>query len=145
MFLYEFDAKPLIQLEDIHAVLPSHEDVWENPQLAQQANKQVSRTTLPSAMETVYMENKLPPHLGEFSMGLLVNAIYRNTMQIMAKEQIRLNAWTPTAMNQHRSEQVTMLSPDSNSISKWRNSACDCLDVLHWPANSKAAQLSGSE
>jgi hypothetical protein len=36
-------------------------------------------------------------------------------------------------------------SQTTPTASRWRNSACDCLDVLHWPANSKAAQLSGSE
>lgn len=33
----------------------------------------------------------------------------------------------------------------SQTLSKWRNSACDCLDLLHWSANSKAALLSGLE
>jgi hypothetical protein len=145
MFLYEFDAKPLIQLDDIKATLPSHEDLWENPNLVQQGNKRISDITLPGAMETIYMEKKLPPHLGEFSMALLVNAIYRNTIHVAAREQTRLNAWTPTAMAQCRSEQFSVLPSATSTTSKWRNSACDCLDVLHWPANSKAAQSLGSE
>ncbi|PVI04243.1 hypothetical protein DM02DRAFT_519122 [Periconia macrospinosa] len=148
MFVYEFDAKPLMQIDDIKATLPSHEDLWENPDLMQQGKKFFADVTLLGALETIYMEKRLPPHLGEFSMGLLINAIYRNTIQIMAREQIRLNSWTPTAIAQHRSPQVAMqqnLSPITSTMSKWRNSACDCLDVLHWPANSKAAQLSGSE
>jgi len=148
IFLYEFDAKPLIQLDDIKATLPSHDDVWESPDVVEHGKKQFSDTTLSDAMEIVYMKKRLPPHLGEFSIGLLINAIYRNTMNIMAREQVRLNSWTPTAMTQEHpspSSAPKVASPTTLTSSRWRNSACDCLDVLHWPANSKVAQLSGSE
>lgn len=35
--------------------------------------------------------------------------------------------------------------PENALYSKWRNAACDCLDVLHWAANATIAQHSGSE
>jgi hypothetical protein len=96
----------------------------------------------------LYMERRLPPRLGEFSVAILINAIYRNTKQMLVRENMRLSSWTPTALVQPRvdrpCEDIGWL-PASPTASKWRNSACDCLDLLHWSANSKAAQLSGSE
>lgn len=148
MFLFEFDANPLIQLGDVKSNLPSHEDVWEDPRLVQQGKQSFSNVTLLVAMEILYVEKRLPSNLGEFGAGLLINAIYRNTKQILARENIRLNSWTPTVTPQQRlqqsSAQQNWLSP-TPLMSKWRNSACDCLDVLHWPANSRAAQFFGSE
>jgi len=35
--------------------------------------------------------------------------------------------------------------PGIQTYSKWRNSACDCLDILHWHANSVIGAASGME
>jgi hypothetical protein len=96
----------------------------------------------------LYMEKRLPPHLGEFSIGILINAVYRHTKHIVEREQIPLNLWTPTAVAQQRFQQPSVRQnwlPATPTMSKWRNSACDCLDVLHWSANGKIARSSGSE
>ncbi|PSN59513.1 hypothetical protein BS50DRAFT_508317 [Corynespora cassiicola Philippines] len=146
--LYEFGKTPLMQLNDIKAILPSQEAVWENPSLVQQGKISYSDVTLFRAMEIIYMEKRLPPNLGEFSICILVLAIYRNTEQILSREKIRLNAWTPRATAENCEEQTDIEQnwlPPTSTASQWRNSACDCLDVLHWPANSKAARLLGSE
>jgi hypothetical protein len=150
MFLYEFDAKPLIDLDDIKATLPSHEDLWESPSLDDIENGRFSSLSLPEALETIYMEKRLPHGLSEFSISILIMAVYRNTYKIMLREQNRLNSWTPSAVARPRSDheqppaELAWL-PVTPIASKWRNSACDCLDIIHWPANSKAAQSSGSE
>jgi hypothetical protein len=96
------------------------------------------------------MEKKMPPNLCDFSCALLINAIYRNTQKIMMREQNALNSWKPTAVAQRfhddSSSSKQDLWPYTNPITaRWRNSACDCLDVLHWQANSEAARSSGSE
>jgi predicted membrane protein len=96
------------------------------------------------------MEKKLPPNLSDFGSAILVNAIYRHTQKIMAKDRIALHSWAPSAVaqrlvsNDSAHAQPVWLSTNPNTI-KWRNSACDSLDVLHWSANSKAARLSGLE
>ncbi|KAH6878064.1 hypothetical protein BKA58DRAFT_435777 [Alternaria rosae] len=149
MFVYEFQAKPLIQFDDIDAVLPCHEDIWEQPGLIRQNQRRLSSVTFMEALEMVYVEKRLPVDLGEFSMGLLVSAICRHTRDVVARDRIRLNSWTPTSTPQRRSDMPPPIHqdwlPTTRSSIKWRNSACDSLDVLHWPANSKVARHSGFE
>jgi hypothetical protein len=149
MFVYEFQAKPLIQVEDIDVPLPCHEDMWEQPGLVRQNQRRLSSVTFTEALEMMYVEKRLPVDLGEFSMGALVSAIYRHTRDVVARDRIRLNSWTPTSTPQRRGDlppptQQDWL-PTTRSSIKWRNSACDILDVLHWPANSKVARHSGFE
>jgi hypothetical protein len=43
MFVYEFNAKPLMQHDDVKATLPSEEAVWENPHLVQLGNKSFAK------------------------------------------------------------------------------------------------------
>ncbi|KAG9189474.1 hypothetical protein G6011_06342 [Alternaria panax] len=149
MFVYEFEAKPLMWIEDIDASLPCHEDIWEQPNLIKRSQRRVPDVALIEALEMMYVEKRLPTDLGEFSMGLLVSTIYRHTRDVLAKDRIRMNSWTPTSTPQRRSDlQPPMLQgwlPTTRLATKWRNSACDCLDVLHWPANSKVARHSGFE
>jgi hypothetical protein len=59
-----------------------------------------------------------------------------------------LTLWTPTAEKQdidtiERSMPVWL--PGIPTYAKWRNSACDCLDILHWHANSIIGAASGME
>jgi hypothetical protein len=148
LFVYEFQAKPLLRIEDIATVLPCHEDVWEHPALIQQNQKSIPDITLTEALEMMYVEKRLPTGLGEFSMGLLVTTIYRHTVDILARDRIQLNSWTPTSTPQRRNVMPPVQQdwlPTTRLATKWRNSACDCLDVLHWPANSKVARHSGFE
>ncbi|RYO58563.1 hypothetical protein AA0113_g7647 [Alternaria arborescens] len=148
LFVYEFQAKPLLRIEDIGTVLPCHEDVWEHPALIQQNQKSIPDITLTEALEMMYVEKRLPTGLGEFSMGLLVTTIYRHTVDILARDRIQLNSWTPTSTPQRRNVMPSVQQdwlPTTRLATKWRNSACDCLDVLHWPANSKVARHSGFE
>ncbi|KAI4607311.1 hypothetical protein J4E80_009706 [Alternaria sp. BMP 0032] len=149
MFVYQFQAKPLIQFDDIDVLLPCHEDVWDQPGLIRQNQRRLTSVTFMEALEMIYVEKRLPVDLGEFSMGLLVSAIYRHTRDVVARDRIRLNSWTPTSTPQRRNDMPPPTqqhwSPTTRSSIKWRNSACDSLDVLHWPANSKVARHSGFE
>jgi hypothetical protein len=55
--------------------------------------------------------------------------------------------WTPSARSQPGTnfQDTELWPPSSQYFSRWRNSACDCLDILHWSANSKIAQSAGLE
>jgi hypothetical protein len=137
-------------LDDIKSLLPSHDDLWDKPELVLQDKLKFSELTLMNALELIYIEKRLPPHLGEFSNLLLVNAIYRNTHSILLREHTQLNSWIPSAVvkrlvNDDPPSNQPLWFPTSPTSTKWRNSACDSLDVLHWPANSRIAERSGSE
>lgn len=59
-----------------------------------------------------------------------------------------LSFWNPTAKKQSRNLAIPSGSvwlPGIPSYSKWRNSACDCLDILHWTANGTIAKANGRE
>jgi hypothetical protein len=59
-----------------------------------------------------------------------------------------LSFWNPTAKKQSRKLAIPSGSvwlPGIPSYSKWRNSACDCLDILHWTANGTIAKANGHE
>lgn len=128
--------------------LPVAEETWERSSILESNSHEQSSLTLGEALEMLYVEKKLPPDLGDFSTWLLIMAIYRNTAEVLAQDRIRLNSWTPSALPQRRSEPSVLHQdwlPATRNAMKWRNSACDCLDILHWPANSRIAYRSGFE
>lgn len=63
--------------------------------------------------------------------------------------QTNLTLWSPSAQKQPRPPlhpiEGEAWPPALSSLSRWRNSACDCLDILHWNENSVAARLGGWE
>lgn len=97
----------------------------------------------------LYIEKKLPESLSDFSNILIIHGIWRRTKEVIIQHQTRLANWTPSATIQTREAQQRSLAetwpPSNPTLSKWRNSACDCLDILHWRANSKAAGAGGLE
>ncbi|KAL6407027.1 melanin regulator CMR1 [Ilyonectria robusta] len=142
IFVFEFNCPPLLQLGDATSPLPCPDDLWDH------GTEHTDKRQKTEATEILYMEKRLPPNLGDFSNILLIYAILRRTKDVLHHNQSRLSNWTPNAKIQSR----TVAQPTSETwppslpiISKWRNSACDCLDILHWNANSAAARAGGWE
>jgi hypothetical protein len=148
IFVYALQEKPLMRLEDANTILPSHEESFENVDVMRTGKRLPCNLTMSAALEMMYFEKKLPTDLGELSHVILINAIYRHTKDVLEREQTRLNTWTPTALKQQRPDarhcQNTYF-PNTTIASQWRNSACDCLDLLHWLANGKVARSAGFE
>jgi len=98
--------------------------------------------------QKAYLEKQMQSSMGEFSRILCIHALYHQTWQVKFYLQRPLNVWIPTAEKQSvekiRQSQPTWL-PGIPSFSKWRNSACDVLDILHWHANSVIGAASGME
>ncbi|KAK6222882.1 hypothetical protein LQW54_000692 [Pestalotiopsis sp. IQ-011] len=89
----------------------------------------------------LYMEKKLVPDMSEFGKLILIYGICRRTKEVCLRSQSQLMSWTPSATIENRAktyERGETWPPSSNLLSQWRNSACDCLDILHWSANSTA-------
>lgn len=97
----------------------------------------------------LYIEKRLPDSLSEFSIILIIHSIWRRTKEVINQNRTQLASWIPSATIQTREAHVSASTetwpPSSPILSKWRNSACDCLDILHWRANAKAATAGGLE
>lgn len=138
----------MLGLNDVKSRLPSLEDVWQGRSQGNQRQDTPLSLTLNEALETLYIEKRLPSGLCEFSVGILIHAICRHTMEMLTARW--LACWVPSAISeqQRNTQQPPVPSdwlPSTEVASKWRNSACDSLDILHWRANSKVAKLSGFE
>lgn len=86
----------------------------------------------------MYIEKRLVPGIGDFTSILLTHALYQRTWEVGDYFRRPLSFWGPTAKKQSRDAAIPSGSiwlPGIPSYSKWRNSACDCLDILHWMVN----------
>jgi hypothetical protein len=104
--------------------------------------------SLYDAVLTLYIEKRLVPDIGEFSHVLLIHALYHRMWEVGDYFRRPLSFWNPTAKKQSRKLAIPSGSvwlPGIPSYSKWRNSACDCLDILHWTANGTIAKANGHE
>ncbi|PWY95869.1 C2H2 transcription factor, partial [Aspergillus sclerotioniger CBS 115572] len=150
---YHFDKRPLLSLDDGQAKLPSHEIVWEakSPEAWKEYRERVSgqeEVSLYDAVLVMYIEKKLVPDIGEFSQVLLVHALYHRMWEVGDYFRRPLSFWNPTSKKQSRHTAIPSGSvwlPGIPSYSKWRNSACDCLDILHWAASSTVTRAAGLE
>ncbi|KAJ5120655.1 uncharacterized protein N7515_010043 [Penicillium bovifimosum] len=164
---YSFDDRPLLVLDDGQAALPAHEKLWQAPSAeawlplweessgsffvtkkSQQALTLTVNESLLDAVHILYIEKSVVPGIGEFSHILLIHALYHRMWEVGDYFRRPLSSWTPTAKKQSRETAIPTGSvwlPGIPSYSKWRNSACDCLDILHWTANSTVAKAAGLE
>lgn len=99
------------------------------------------------SLDSIWINRTLPANLSHFGYALLVFAIYRKVEDIASQSHSRLSIFTPVALS-HGTTTGT-LSPTRSSADalygKWRNSACDSLDVLHWSINGQIAKSGGLE
>lgn len=96
----------------------------------------------------IYIEKKLATGISEFSYILLIHALYHRMWEVGDSSRRPLSFWNPTAKKQSRETAIPSGSvwlPGIPSYSKWRNSSCDCLDILHWTANSTVTRAAGLE
>ncbi|KAL1967885.1 hypothetical protein VTN77DRAFT_2302 [Rasamsonia byssochlamydoides] len=149
---YAFDVRPHLTLDDAQAPLPSHEGLWQakSEEAWRRLHERSSdeNVSLYSATQILYIEKKLVPGIGEFSHVLLVHALYQRMWEVGDYFRRPLSCWNPTAKKQSRDSAIPSGSvwlPGIPVYSKWRNSACDCLDILHWTANGTIAKAAGLE
>ncbi|KAE8353015.1 C2H2 type zinc finger domain protein [Aspergillus coremiiformis] len=153
MLAYHFDSRLLLSLDDGQAPLPSDESLWRASSAdawRQLRDKATGREdiSLYSAVLTLYIEKKLAANIGEFGHILLVHALYHRMWEVGDYFRRPLSFWNPTAKKQSREDTIppgSVWLPGIPSYSRWRNSACDCLDILHWAANSTITKASGLE
>ncbi|KFY12457.1 hypothetical protein V492_03862 [Pseudogymnoascus sp. VKM F-4246] len=145
-FMYEFNQPPQMELADAQAPLPCSQEAWEG-RIPWNISTQSEAASLVTAVDALYREKRLIPNVSEFGRVILVHAICRQTTEVYTYSRNRMSTWLPSVSIQPEVEFVPteIWPPSSPTVSKWRNSACDGLDILHWSANSKVAQSAGLE
>ncbi|KAH0443883.1 hypothetical protein CcaCcLH18_00709 [Colletotrichum camelliae] len=144
----EFKQEPLLKLGDVIGVLPCPEPLWEKPDLDKTSKNDHKTVRIHDALSMLYTEKKLPPNIGDFSTIILTYAVCQRTKDVTYQHQSKLSSWTPTAeVAKHSEEELIEETwpPSLPILSRWRNSACDCLDLLHWNANAIIAKAGGWE
>ncbi|KAJ5783004.1 hypothetical protein N7457_004778 [Penicillium paradoxum] len=148
---YYSDDRPLLSLDDGQAALPAHETLWQAHSAETWKSlweKSTPNESLHDAVHILYIEKRVISGIGEFSHILLIHALYHRLWEVGDYFRRPLSFWNPTAKKQSRETAIPTGSvwlPGIPSYSKWRNSACDCLDILHWTANSTVAKAAGLE
>ncbi|KAL4802273.1 fungal-specific transcription factor domain-containing protein [Aspergillus unguis] len=150
---YEFETQRHFSLDDGQAPLPCNEKIWHaaSSRIWQGLHEEASdqeKVSLYDAVLILYIEKRLIPDIGEFSHILLIHALYQRMWEVGDHFRRPLSFWNPTAKKQSRKLAIPSGSvwlPGIASYSKWRNSACDCLDILHWTANGTIAKANGHE
>jgi hypothetical protein len=148
---YLADSRPLCTLDDARAPLPCSEALWdaESAGAWSKLNKGYPiQPSLCSAVETLYMKKSIGSTFSELSHILLIHALYQKTWDTGKHLKQPLSDWVPTAKTrgfQSTPSKDTFWLPSYPLCENWRNSACDCLDVLHWHASSLVAKASGLE
>ncbi|KAG8671679.1 hypothetical protein FPOAC1_004933 [Fusarium poae] len=145
---HEFDCPHLLQLHEVKATLPCQDDIWDEPTWEKLNSNGCRQATVLEALHLLYMEKRQPSSLTEFGNIVMIHAVCRRTKEAAYQYETALSRWTPVAHIEPCSESSTVAEswpPSLEIITRWRNSACDCLDILHWKANGKAANAGGSE
>ncbi|KAH9222808.1 hypothetical protein DL95DRAFT_285815 [Leptodontidium sp. 2 PMI_412] len=151
MWSFHFQIRPLLTLEDAKVPIPCQEVLWEAETSLdwQQLYACAARSaSLHDTIQLAYIEKRLQSSTGEFSRILCVHALFHRTWEVEKYFKQPLTLWTPTAEKQDIKTIESSLPiwlPGNPTYSKWRNSACDCLDILHWHANSVIGAASGME
>ncbi|KAF5978316.1 transcription factor ZMS1 [Fusarium coicis] len=104
--------------------------------------------TVLEALHLLYMEKRQPSNLTEFGNIVLIYAVCVRTKEAAYQYGTALSRWTPVAHVEPRKESVSVTEtwpPTLEMVTRWRNSACDAFDILHWKANGKAANAGGTE
>ncbi|KAF2156950.1 hypothetical protein K461DRAFT_7805 [Myriangium duriaei CBS 260.36] len=152
MWAYGYLERNLLSLEDAKVPVPCQEVLWEAESALQWQHVKsysVPMPSLNSATHSVYIEKRVESTMGEFSRILLIHALYSASWSIQTHLSNPMSHWTPRAtkldLNTLPSFREPIFLPSEPSYFRWRNATCDCLDILHWRANSVTGASSGVE
>ncbi|KIX06277.1 uncharacterized protein Z518_04252 [Rhinocladiella mackenziei CBS 650.93] len=148
---YMANVRPLCNMDDARTPLPCSESAWSasSPECWAEATQKLSETpSLCAALEILYNKKTVDPAYSELSQTLLIHALYQRTWEVGTHIKQPLSEWVPTGkargfLNTPTKDNFWL--PLYPLYANWRNSACDCLDVLHWQASSIVAKASGVE
>ncbi|KAF4550486.1 Hypothetical protein D9617_17g047540 [Elsinoe fawcettii] len=120
---------------------------------------ETSRHFLPSlhhAVISLFTKRQYDIRSSEFAQLLMLYGIRSEVKSVEHYHNRALFSWTPFKITSNSEDapgvsEPTPTTPHSHwlpsepAFAKWRNAACDCMDVLHWQANSMIAANFGKE
>ena len=98
------------------------------------------------AVERVFVHREVQTTLGEYSRILLIHGLYHHLRHV--KSLLKSNSdWSTIDMNDDTGNTMPWWTwpPTLAAYHRWREAVCDCLDILHWRANSVIGASSGLE
>jgi len=103
--------------------------------------------TLLAALEDLFIEKSLSHDLGELPRILIIHGILQRSWEVNGYFEQVLSRYEPSNKKDSRKKLNlgSIWMPTQPTFARWRNSSCDCLDILHWSANSYYMGLSGIE
>jgi hypothetical protein len=148
---YLANCRPLCNLDDARLPLPCTDSMWSAK--TPDAWYAIHRDSTPplslcKALEYSYEKKSLPPMLSDLSQILLINALFQRTWEVGTHIKQPLSEWVPTGKARgflNTPSKDSFWLPLYPLYANWRNSACDCLDIINWQAASIVAKASGVE
>jgi hypothetical protein len=151
-YAYQSRQQPRLHLKQNSHPLPCSASSW-NATTAQAWSNDPQHSTVPSSisktLHELYTTKALASasQLCEFSRVLLIHGVMERTWSVAFYFSDPLSNYLPSATISDSSSSASgkIWLPANETFAKWRNSACDCLDVLHWAANATIGSNSGLE
>ncbi len=148
---YMANARPLCNMDDARTPLPCSESAWDA--LSSEAWVAIAQDvpetpSLCVALEELYNSKNVDLSFSDLSHTLIVHALYQRTWEVGTHIKQPLSEWVPTGKARgflNTPSKDNFWLPLYPLYANWRNSACDCLDVIHWQATSVVAKASGVE
>lgn len=141
-------TKPTLRLEDLNLPLPCEEQMWQARTSEDWQAMFATKTPSPKlheSLQQLYIAKRLPRDRGEFARILMIHGLYHHLWDVSRYHSNQLFSWEPTDERQEVTSHDPIWLPSIPAFSKWQNSTCDALDILHWQANATIGQQSGFE
>ncbi len=128
--------------------MPCSDTLWEDVEAKWPviANGQRVPASLREALETLYTEKRIMYNCTDVGRTIMIHGIYQRTWEVEKLNQDVVATWKLTGRSTNGvSARRKSASAAQATIAEWRNSGCDCLDVLHFAANIRVASATGLE
>lgn len=151
MVTYQFQERSLLSLSQCDMPLPCPDAIWADTTLHgwnAGTKPPIPAPTLPTALHQIYIDKWVPQDRGEFARIIMMHGLFSRTAEVESYYSNPLSHWEPTAEKQDSVEILPthpIWPPSVPKYTKWQNSVCDCLDILHWQANATIGQARGLE
>lgn len=139
---------------DLNALsLPCPQTLWELTNANDFQNKLSTfgqSSTMHDALQSLYVKRRIPQSCSGRGLIPLIYGIVNRTFEVSQQLRQPLKQWMPVSQlqedteNETHSAEVSWL-PANATYAAWRNSGCDCLDLLHWQTHVEIASAIGLE